>query len=369
MKFKRVLTFSAISILSLGTLVGFTELNKVPVDRTFIIEDVKGDREALKSVSLESVMKVDNHSFEKVLVTQDRVRFEDTKFDLMYGVGEEVLNNKDLYRGMNHALKVKNNVFTLIASFNSYYPYASDEPTLKLAKKDHQTNQVTKETITLPGFISKQQVSNESLVEVNDTIYYAIVTQDISGNTSKPVFRLYEVDSDQLQVKEIMNQDISLPSDYTDVSEFAEFDGELYAVLSNQKECMLVTIDVATRKITKQNLPAFSQEGSYIEKFMIDQSYYYLTMDSVITLLDKETHKVKSITDQPSFLKDYEFVSTAEQKINENQLYVIYDAYKQNGPSDSYIVVYSQTSGNTLYEGKLPSMVNRGIGINYSFTE
>ena len=145
MKFTRIITFSLISVLSVGTLVGVAEINKTPVNRQFKIEDITGDRKAIQDLSLENIIKVDSDSYEKVILTADDVTFQDTKYDSLLGLDEKILNNKEMYRGGHHADAVENEAYLLTAAFNHYYPYTSDEPTLKLAIKDKKTDKIKKE--------------------------------------------------------------------------------------------------------------------------------------------------------------------------------------------------------------------------------
>lgn len=185
MKFTRIITFSLISVLSIGSLVTVAEVNKTTVNRKFTIEDQKGNREMLANIALENVIKVDTNSFEKVVLTKDQVSFKETKYDLKKGVGEKVLKNKELYRGSYDLAEYENSKYMMTADFNSMFPYTSNEPYVKIAKKDKKTNHVLKEMVTLPDITTNDQVFQESLFEMQGKMYYAIIKNNMNGNAQK----------------------------------------------------------------------------------------------------------------------------------------------------------------------------------------
>lgn len=359
MKFTRIITFSLISVLSIGTLIGVAEVNTAPVDRNFKIEDEKGNRDTLQSIAFENVIKVDNNKFEKVILTKDDVEFKDTKYDVMHGVGEKVLNNKDMYRGMNYATEYENSKFTMIANFNSNFPYASNESYVTIAKKDKKTNQLQKEKITIPGITTNQYIMEEKLFEHNDLVYYSIVLQNMS-NSAAPILNIYEVQSN-LQLKEVMSVDLSLTGDYTDVSRLVTDEEKLYVILQSEQESKLMEINLDTNKHVKHTMPELSMDDSYIQMFRVDENHFYMNVDNSMFVIDKNTFKqVNQKNVKPSFITKYDYVYPVDQTENNENVYVIYEGYKGHG-SDMYVVAYHATTGDILYEGKLPSMVNRGV--------
>ncbi|MEO4054632.1 hypothetical protein [Solibacillus sp. CAU 1738] len=364
MKFTRIITLSLISALSIGTLIGIAEVNKVPVDRNFEIEDEKGNRDALQSVAFENVIKVDTNKFEKVILTKDDVQFKDTKYDISHGVGEKVLNNKDMYRGMNNASEYENSKFTMIAAFNTHFPYGSNEAYVTIAKKDKKTNQLQKEKISLPGITTNQYIMEENLVEHNDSIYYSMVVQSMSSSVG-PTLKIYQIQSN-LQLKEVMNVDLSLPGDYTDVSRLVTDGDKLFIILSSQQEKKLMEINLDTNKYVTHTLPELSMDDSYIQMFRVDENHFYLNVDNSMFVIDKNTYKqVNQKVMKPSFISKYDYISVVDQTESHETVYVIYEGYK-NYNSDKYVVAYHATTGDILYEGKLPSTENRGVS-GYKF--
>lgn len=369
MKFTRIITFSLISALSIGTLIGVAEVNKAPVDRKFTIEDQKGNRDALGTMSLSNIIKVGDDKFEQVILTKDQVRFKNTKYDQLHGVGEKVLNNKDMYRGINFAVDYENNKFKMIASFNASFPYGSNDPYVTIAKKDKKTKELQKEKIAVTGITTNQHFYNETLFEYNDIMYYGVVFQNMSSSSGKSLLKIYQVMPNNLQLKEVMNIDVSLSGDYTEISRIIVDENKLYMMLSNQQEFKLLIVDLATKKDVKINLPQFTKDNTYIETFTQDENYFYISVDSKVFVLDKKTYKqVNKEVMQPSFVSNYDHVGTVDQITNKETLYVLYEGYKNNGQNDMLIVAYDSKSGKTLYEGKLPSMIDRGVGERYSFS-
>ncbi|MEH6945401.1 hypothetical protein, partial [Bacillus sp. JJ722] len=279
MKFTRIITFSLISALSIGTLIGVAEFNKAPVDRKFILEDQKGNRDALGTIELSNIIKVGDNKFEEVILTKDQVRFENTKYDQFHGVGEKVLNNKEMYRGMNYAVDYENNKFKMIASFNSSFPYGSNDAYVTIARKDKKTKELQKEEIPVSGITTDQQISHETLFEYNDVMYYGVVLQNMSSGSGKSLFKLYQIMPNNLQLKEVMNIDVALSGDYTEISRIIVDGNKLYMMLSNQQEFELLTVDLATKKDVRIKLPQFTKNNTYIDTFTADESHFYISVD------------------------------------------------------------------------------------------
>ncbi|MEG0386675.1 MAG: hypothetical protein RR642_18290, partial [Solibacillus sp.] len=111
----------------------------------------------------------------------------------------------------------------------------------------------------------------------------------------------------------------------------------------------------------KHDIPEFSKDDPYIQMFRVDENYFYMNVDSSMFVIDKNTYKqVNQKVMQPSFISKYDYVSPVDQTESDETLYVIYEGYKNN-ISDMYVVAYHAATGDILYEGKLPSTVNRGV--------
>ncbi|WP_042347724.1 hypothetical protein [Bacillus massiliigorillae] len=371
MKFTRIITFSIISALSIGTLVGVAEVNKAPIDRKFTIKDEKGNREALGGVTLQNTIKVDTNKYEKMALTKDKVTFQKTKYDPIFGVGEKVLNNKDLYRGMNYAVDYENDKFTMVAKFNPKFPYGSNETFVTIAKKDKKTNNLQKEQISVTGITTNQQIDQEMLFENNGVMYYGVVLRNWSANSSQSLLRIYQIQQNNLHLKEVTNVELSLPgSDYTDISRIVVDEKKLFMVLSNQQAFKLLTVDFATNKSEKLTLPMFSKDNTYVEAFSVDENNFYISVNSTVFAIDKKTYlQVNKEAMKPSFLSNYEYIRTVNLKTDKETIYVLYEAYKNNNQGDMFIVAYEMKSGKTLYEGKLPSMTDRGVGESFTFAD
>lgn len=368
MKFTRIITFSIISALSVGALVGVTEAKKAPVDQSFEIKDIQGDRQVLKDTSFESIMKVDTNKFETVTLTKDNVKLKETKYDTLHGVGEKVLNNKDVYRGMNGAVEYENDKFLVVAQFNRVFPYGSDEPFVNVVKKDKKTGKVIKEKVQVPTIKTNQHINHEIVVESNNKLYYAIILQSIS-NQPKSILKVFELNNDINQLREVYSEDVTMSGDYTDTSRLVESNGILYTVLSSQEKIQLVQLDLKTNKLSKQPLSFHSKNSTYVNSFNIDNDYLYISSDATTYIVDKTTYKVVNKKEiKPSFADKYEYIMASNTERKDNTLYVLYDAYKNN-VGERLLVVYDIQSGAVRYEGKLPNMSDRGVGIDFNFAE
>ncbi|MEH6944882.1 hypothetical protein, partial [Bacillus sp. JJ722] len=96
---------------------------------------------------------------------------------------------------------------------------------------------------------------------------------------------------------------------------------------------------------------------------------FYISVDTKVFVIDKQTLKqVNKEEIKPSFVSNYDHVAAVDQIANKETLYVLYEGFKNSGQNDMYIVAYNYKNGKTLYEGKLPSMADRGVGKLYSFS-
>ena len=369
MKFTRIITFSLISALSVGTLVGVAEINKTPVNRQFKIEDITGDRKAIQDLSLENIIKVDSDSYEKVILTADDVTFQDTKYDSLLGLDEKILNNKEMYRGAHNANAVENDAYLLTAAFNHYYPYTSDEPTLKLAIKDKKTDEVRKETVTVPNYHSTQSAWWSTLLfETNNKYYYAMAEyKDESSN--EVAIKIYSINVNTLQLEEFATIDVPADKDgYTDVSKITTNGEQLYAFISTEKDYKLLSYDVTKKKEQIINITGPKVED-YYELIEVGEDSLYLTSEGeVVKLVIKDNEATESNRYTPSYTEKYDDIWITDHNIHNGTLYTIQESgYHESMDTDAYLAAYDLNSGNILYEGKLPSMVNRGVGKYYSF--
>ncbi|MGM9927775.1 MAG: hypothetical protein ACI35P_07465 [Bacillus sp. (in: firmicutes)] len=370
MKFTRIIAFSLVSALSIGTLVTVAEINKTSVNRDFTITDLQGNRDVLDAVTFENIIKTDTNSFEKVQMTNEEVTFSKTKYDLTYRADEHILDNKDLYRGDMGATEYENEQLLLTAGFNSHFPYISDEPYVKLAMKNKETNDITKETVSVPNISTNQSILEETLFEMNERIFYCITTSEYTGQNDNKVINIYEVNLKTLELNEVMMVDANLSlSTYTEVSSLASDGEKLYSVLSSEKEVQLLVIDPVANKGEKVAL-SFVAEDGYVQQLEVDEKNLYVHLSSGVQVINKSSLKSENGIVTPSFADDYDYVYAVDQQIKDNQLFVIYEAgtYETN-KSDMFIAVYDYEKAETLYEGKLPSMTDRGVGKSYTFME
>lgn len=366
MKFTRTISLALISALSVGTLVAVAEVNKAPVNRTFNIEDLTGDRNVLEAVTLENVIKTDHNSFEKVYIKNEDVLFEKTQFDLKYGVGEEILAHKDLYRGMNYAKKLETDAALFAVNFNSYFPYASTEPYVELAKKDKNTDEIIKEKIMLTDISLNDQIMSEAVLEIDDTLYYCMTVGDRNGNSDKNTFRIYEINSKTLQLQIVNETEIALTGDYANISNIVSDGEQIYTIISNDTEYILAEFNPLTKEVEVTDIQALAE--GYINYFNIDKQSIFVQTDDSLQIIDRGTLKlVNKEAAIPSSTNDYDFVYATEQIVKDDKVFVLYGTYSERKPSEQLLVTYSVKDGSILYEGKLPSMIDRGTGIDFSF--
>ncbi|MBD3108454.1 hypothetical protein IEO70_08750 [Bacillus sp. AGMB 02131] len=368
MKFTRLISFAVIGVLSVGTLVTVAEVNKAPVDRVMEIEDLTGDRSVLDGVTLENVIKTDENAFEKVYLKNEDVVFEKTEFDLRHGVGEEVLRHKDLYRGMNNALKAETDAVIFIARFNSLYPYASNDPFVELAVKNKSTNEIMKEKVTVPDLKMSESIYNESVLEIDGKIYYCLALGDMNGNSAKQSIKIYEVNQKTLQLQVVNVSELSLDGDYANSTNIIALDNNIYTIAYNDREYKLAMFNPATKDTEIINLSSLSGMSGYIQFFDMNEQTIFLQTEEKMLIIDRDTDAIVNEDDDfPSFAGDYEYVYSTEHIMNDKLIYVLYGTYTGGLPSDQLLVAYDVKDGSLIYGGKLPSMADRGVGINYSF--
>lgn len=376
MKFTRIITFSIISVLSLGTLVTVAEINQKPVNRIFKTEDTFGNREVLENIELENIIKVDSNKYEKVILTDNDAEFRETQYDPHHGVGEKVLNNKSLYRNTSTALDYEDKELLMTVSFDQMFAYNSEDPILKIAKKDKATDKVTKKEVVLPSLTTNAQIINYAFLEVQGELYYAIVSQNSSDN-QKPWIILYHIQKDNLNVQEVMKIDASIQNSdneqgYTDISNFETDGKEIFTISHNSDNKMqLIKLDPKTKKHTKKDISGSVSKESYINKIVMHQDELYVHTDTGgIFVLNKES--IKPVTPKAlktTFDSQYSYIYSNEQLVKDDKVYVTYEALTDGPLSDTFIVVFDKKSGETLYIGKLPNMNSRGVGKSFQFVE
>ena len=370
MKFTRTIIFSLVSVLSVGSLVTFAESNNTAVDRKFTFEDKSGNRDVLNQIGIESIIKVDSNSFEKVILKDNKVQFEKTDFDLRKQVGEKVLNNKELYRGYEYAQSYESNSFLMTACFNPKFPYASNDAFIRIAKKDKKTKRVIKKEIPVSNITLNQQISSESIFELQNNMYYSLVVSDYSSTNSKNTLKVYEINKDSLGIKEVLSKELSLPGDYTDASSIVSDGKQMYILFFNDKEYKLFAYDPKMNKENVKDFPLIMTEDRSIQMVNVDNQYFYVNQGGSIYMIDKNTNKLfRNDGMKASILENYQYSYPLEQKIMDDKIYVLYRGYKDNNTDDSLIVVYNKQNGKVMYEGKLPSLNNRGVGVDYSFSK
>lgn len=377
MKFTRIITFSIIGVLSLGTLVTVAELNEKPVNRTFKIEDMAGDRSAIGKVELENVMKVSTNKYEKVVLSEKDVRFFNTKYDVIRGVGEKVLNNKELYRNTNNAITYENKDLMMTVSFDEMFRYNGEDPKITVAKKDKKTNKVTKNEMVPSTITHNMYVNYEYVMEIDNKLFYVITTSLMNTSEQKSTVKVFGIDKNSLKITELMSVDASfddkkVTDGYTDISSIVSDENYLYAVLSNQDgKRKLLKINPTTKKISKTDLEINLGKDSYVEKlYLVGDNFYVHTSNSTLYNIDKKSMKmVFDKGSKPGFIKNYEHVSAIDQVVKDGKIYVTYVAYKQGANGENCIAVFDDKAGKILYEGKLPNMSDRGVGMDYKFVK
>ena len=100
MKLYHIIGLSTAALLSLGALGLMTQAESIEYNTDYRIETLSGDISYLDNIQLENIAKTGTNTFSKVTLTNQKTTLKPTQYDLYHGVGEEVLDNRELYRNL-----------------------------------------------------------------------------------------------------------------------------------------------------------------------------------------------------------------------------------------------------------------------------
>ena len=360
MKFPRLIALSLVGLMSAGATLAIAEYNNPAVDRTFPIEDIAGDPKHINNIEFENIIKTDHNSFERVIFSKDEVEFEKTIYDVNKGADEQILANKEVYRGTVSPAELENDEYIITAEFNVQYPYISKEPYVKIAIKDKESETVINKQVPLQGFTSNENVWKQILMEWEGRFYYAFFSAN--GGNDESVLYMYELDPETAALK----KEIDSVSDISNSTNLTYDDGKLYTILYDEPgNEHLLTIDLANKTSETKKLTFGNNPNEGIESITAQDGQLYVQMSGNTHIINSKTLETIAIA-QPYIKEKLDYLYAEEIKSDNGLLYIIYETFK-NEMNAEYIGVYESKTGKMLYEGKLPSMDNRGVNRTHTF--
>lgn len=390
MKFNRLIITGILCCVTIGTYAWVSQTDHTAIHQNLTFKEISGTREALEDIQAENVIQIGAHQYEKVIFSKDGVDYTPTQFDEGYGVGEDVLAHKDLFRGHTSGAYIDTSDNKIVlAEWNPKYPYASHEPTVELRIKDEKTGQIMTESRNLTEVEPNQYWMKQQLFEIGGKIIYVL---QLDGEERKNL--IYEVNPKNLTLKLLLelspNRQEGYPSSFVS-------DGQLlYTIMLVDQGTELMEINVQTGKITRQEIQlqkekadssevpsaVETQEASDLEysadrfasimpenfilndKFMI-ASYRYDSHAKYV-VFDRKTLKQKNGFNLSidGINVDYGY-SLIDWKLTNDKFYFIEQRYAGQMGQTFQVGVYHLKKQKLELEGQLPS---QPIG-NYKWTE
>jgi len=186
MKLKFLSIFGVLGAAILGSLLFSLHGQAEELNRDFGIETLYGDISILEELYLGAVVREGRNQFTSVRLTPDGFEMRPTVFDLHNNVGENVLNNRELYRGnpwIDPNMKIETDDFAILLVFNQNFMWERQvEPSVTVSVQDRASGNTRRETITLDEISRDMQISQSFMIEHNGTIYYVVGIEGVREN-------------------------------------------------------------------------------------------------------------------------------------------------------------------------------------------
>lgn len=371
MKFNRLMITGVLCVASIGAFAWVSKSEAVSVDKNLAIKTFIGEPSMLEDMKVENVLKISSNKFEKVTFSKDKVHFEPTKYDEKYSIGEDVLENLDVFRGHHNgpSLTTKENQLVML-EFNTQFPYASHEPTVEIRIKDMNTGKVKKENRRINDVGMNSHILSQNLCEIQGEVYYVLYTQDINGDMQYPAF-IYHVNVKNgtlTLVQELAfdpNSIIGSDEKYlyclgyltdTATADLVD-DTETAQTIDRKKELQLHTIDITTKKVTSQKMPSISEQG--INKFILaDHSMIvscYTENGLKYYVIDRKTLKVTDTFQLSNKKQENVGYGVGDWAYQDGKLYFLEIEHNSFFDKKVNIGVYDLNKKEIVYNGELPS--------------
>ncbi|MFS0784548.1 hypothetical protein [Bacillus sp. 1P06AnD] len=372
MKYTRILTVTFISVVSLVILITVSSVSPAPVNRSFPIKDISGDRLSIAPIKIENTIKVDTDKFEKVQLSAGKPEFTKTEYDQKMGANEQILQHKSLYRKSAQAISVetKKGLFTLY--FDQRFSYKSKDPIVSLAKEDHSSKKVSKNDSILPGIQSNDQVAAEKFTEIDGQLYYILMI----NNQSQSFVKAYEINQQTLTLKKVLDEEINIgqaTDEYIMLGRIVSDQQGAYLIAHTDKVAKLVELNMKQKKLIYKNLPAQLKADQLDNNLYLNKGTLYAQINKgKLYIIDAKTAGLTGAKELAITLpKTFSYISVNNLTVKDQKVYVLYQGYEdtQTGEPPLYLAVFSEKTGKNLYLGEMPSMAKNGVGEPYTFIQ
>ncbi|HAX72033.1 MAG TPA: hypothetical protein DCY20_00770 [Firmicutes bacterium] len=362
MKYYRIIGFAVASALSIGGFAMLTSANEIELNRDFNIQTLSGDASVLNGVGLEATIKTGQSSFETVLLTNGEVIFKDTKYDMYRYVGEDVLENREVYREMYYPAVVENDEYLMAAEIVSGFPYATDKPIVQLNILDKNNGEVVKYE-SLIDVTTAEYIYYEDLHEFNGEYYYATISQNMRGNQSKLLVYVinpktgefnkhYEMEGSSIYELKMVNGNL-VTKQYTD-----------------QEGDKLIVLNLKTMEIKEVNV---SEEAGieYIGQFYTSNDELYIETNDMLYPVDLENVQfLPHIGGRPEALMAEDCWGwITDFLVQDDNVYMLYDVSGDTIASYQLLQVCDKTTGEIIYQGKLVQRGDQGVVDGFQLVE
>lgn len=356
MKLYHMIGLTTASLISLGTLAFMTNVKQVELNQDFKIESISGNSSELDGALLKGIIKTDQSNYSNVILGGDTFTITPTTYDFLYGIGEDKLANKELYRHAPWAKTFENDDYMITSQFDTSFPYSNNVATSHLAVKNKKTGQTLVDNIMLKEFSSQEGRSDEYITNYNGTYYYILTTYGRSTTGSRILVYTFNPDTLSTTFK------FELPIEYTST---AETDGQMLYMTTysnDSNNLQLLSLNLETEEMQTTNL----ETDIYVDHLVMENDKLFLISDSGIFIYNNSTESLETIN--PSFIDELSTMNYfwIEQSLaHENKVYILYTGYQENN-SIQYLAVVDSNSSKIVFEGKIPVRKDQGLIESYT---
>ena len=354
MKLYHIIGLGSAALLSLGALGLMNQVEPVEYNTDYRIETLSGDISYLDNIQLENIAKTGTNSFSKVTLTNQKATLTPTQYDLYHGVGEEVLENRELYRNLTWPATLETDQYLITANFNLSYYYTNTEPVLRIRLKDKQTNTINSQEFILENFEYGDNVLQEYLTEIKGNYYYLVHFFNNQAYTNEGII-IYQFDPQTLQMKYKSKQTFDSAS--------VTINDEIIYILSQNN---LMTINIESNQTSTYTIEGLS-EYPYLETAINVKNNLLLMINSDLyqVELNNETNQATtSLLNQPNFIQllrdEYDYYYPYNIVETNGLIYQLYYARKNNADYQ-YLSVMNPSTNEFIYEGKIILRADQGL--------
>lgn len=362
MKLYHLFGLGAISLLSLVSLSLVAPGNESTYQTDYQLETLNGDILAVAGIQLENIAHGDNHSYSKVVINGTNIQTTPTTYDATYRATEEILENRELYRGLSpFVASIETDDYLIVADFDSSYYYNHQSMALDFRLKDKKSDKTIIKELELPAITYGDGIYNEKLTEHDGIYYYVACAYDMMG-----------AKKDRLLVYEINPQSVTLSLKFE--KELPEWetseihDGMIYQIPGESNQLIITSLKTGEEK--SYTLTTDIEDLSiYAMTSIGDQLYFVLNSEYIVRADFNDELKEVSFVNlkTPSFINPddpYNGIYFSEMVADDELLYILYDSYS-NGEVIQYLAALNPSDNVMTYEGKIRLKSTQGLVDNY----